>query len=121
MNSVRPLLHELAKPDPNDAVRRLAVVCLRHGSPQRDTIVLLAGIGEEDGWSSVVRQAAAKVADELGKKARAARYRRSADRATHGRRKGRCGGGACFEGALLQAGEGHQVADAAGDAIAVTG
>src|SRR6266700_4966768 len=39
VNAVRPLLHSLANSDPNQAVRRLAVLCLRNGSPQRDTIV----------------------------------------------------------------------------------
>ena len=32
VNSFRPLLHELAARDPNVAVRRLAVVCLKNGS-----------------------------------------------------------------------------------------
>src|SRR5436309_8212632 len=41
VNSVRPLLHELANADDNQAVRRLAVVTLRNGSPERATIVLL--------------------------------------------------------------------------------
>ena len=41
VNDVRPLLHTLANADDNQAVRRLALVCLRNGSPQRDTIVLL--------------------------------------------------------------------------------
>src|SRR6266516_6706298 len=48
VNSVRPLLHELAARDPNEAVRRLAVVSLRHGSPQRDTILILRGLAETD-------------------------------------------------------------------------
>src|SRR6266849_6556281 len=43
VNSVRPVLHRLASADDNQAVRRLAIVCLRNGSPQRDTIVLLEG------------------------------------------------------------------------------
>src|SRR5919206_2003048 len=32
VNSMRPLLHTLASTDPNQAVRRLAIVCLRNGS-----------------------------------------------------------------------------------------
>ena len=38
INAVRPLLHRLVSADDNQAVRRLAVVCLRNGSPSRDTI-----------------------------------------------------------------------------------
>ena len=71
VNSVRPLLHTLANADDNAAVRRLAILSLRNGSPQRDTIVLLQGIAEEDGLDSDVRQTAAKVAAGLEKKARA--------------------------------------------------
>ena len=44
------------------AAGRLAILALRNGSPQRDTIVLLQGIAEEDGLSRETRQAAAKVA-----------------------------------------------------------
>ena len=33
VNAFRPLLHELAARDPNVAVRRLAIVCLRNGTP----------------------------------------------------------------------------------------
>jgi HEAT repeat protein len=47
VNSVRPLLHELANADPNQAVRRLAVLALKNGSPNRDTLTLLAHLGEE--------------------------------------------------------------------------
>jgi hypothetical protein len=70
VNSVRPLLHSLANADDNSAVRRLAILALRNGSAQRDTIVLLQGIAEEDGLGSDVRQTAAKVAAGLEKKAR---------------------------------------------------
>ncbi len=48
VNSARPLLHRLVSADDNDAVRRLAVVCLRNGSPTRDTIVLLNGLADDD-------------------------------------------------------------------------
>ena len=44
VNQIRPMLHTLAANDPNQAVRRLAIVCLRNGSPQRETIVLLSGL-----------------------------------------------------------------------------
>jgi HEAT repeat protein len=46
VNAFRPLLHELASRDPNVSVQRLAVICLKNGSPHRDTIQLLEGIAE---------------------------------------------------------------------------
>ena len=50
VNSVRPLLHKmLADEDENPAVRRLAVLALKNGSAQRDTIVLLEGLAVDDG------------------------------------------------------------------------
>ena len=70
VNAARPLLHELASRDPNTAVRRLAIACLRHGSPERHTIVLLQGLAEEDGSDKELRSAAARVAAELTKKSR---------------------------------------------------
>ena len=70
VNSVRPLLHNLANADDNEAVRRLAILALRNGSPQRDTIVLLQGIAEEEGISQETRQIAAKVAAGLDKRAK---------------------------------------------------
>ena len=54
----------------NAAVRRLAIFCLRNGSPQRDTVVLLQGIAEEDGTDRELRQTAAKVAATLDKRAK---------------------------------------------------
>jgi hypothetical protein len=71
VNSVRPLLHNLANADDNEAVRRLAILSLRNGSPQRDTIVLLRGIAEEEGLSREVRETASKVAAGLEKRANA--------------------------------------------------
>ena len=68
INGVRPLLHNLATVDGNAAVRRLAVVCLRNGSPQRETIVLLEGLAEDDEAEPELRQAAAKVAQTLKRK-----------------------------------------------------
>ena len=38
VNGARPLLHSLANDDPNPAVRRLAVLSLKNGSPTPDTI-----------------------------------------------------------------------------------
>ena len=70
INAVRPLLHSMANADDNPAVRRLAVIALRNGSPQRDTLVLLQGIADEDGLERDLRETAAKVAAGLEKKAR---------------------------------------------------
>ena len=47
VNSNRALLHTLANDDPNQAVRRLAILCLKNGSPTQDTITLLGHLGEE--------------------------------------------------------------------------
>jgi len=68
INSVRSLLHNLATVDGNAAVRRLAIVCLRNGSPQRETIVLLDGLAEDDEAEPELRQAAAKVSQTLNRK-----------------------------------------------------
>lgn len=68
VNGVRPLLHELAANDGNDAVRRLAIVALKNGSAQRDTIQILASLGEDDEQSRELRDAAAKVAQLLRRK-----------------------------------------------------
>jgi HEAT repeat protein len=69
VNSMRPLLHNLASSDPNQAVRRLAIVCLRNGSAQRETIVLLNGLADDDEQEQALRQAARAVASELKKRA----------------------------------------------------
>jgi len=69
VNSFRPLLHELAARDPNAAVRRLAVICLKNGTPQRDTIQLLEGIAESDDTESDLRKTARAVQSALKKKA----------------------------------------------------
>ncbi len=66
---MRPLLHELATRDDNQAVRRLAIMALRNGSPQRDTIGILAALGDDDEQDRELREAAAKVAQFLRKKA----------------------------------------------------
>ena len=47
VNAARPLLHRLVTEDPNQAVRRLAVLCLKNGSPTSDTITLLAHLAQE--------------------------------------------------------------------------
>jgi HEAT repeat protein len=69
VNTVRPLLHELATRDPNQAVRRLAIVSLRNGSPQRDTILILRGLAETDDEEQELRTVAARVAAALKKRA----------------------------------------------------
>jgi HEAT repeat protein len=71
VNAFRPLLHELAARDPNVAVRRLAVVCLRNGTPQRDTIQILDGIAEADEEDAELRKTARSVSAQLVKKSRA--------------------------------------------------
>jgi hypothetical protein len=48
VNSNRPLLHELANADPNGAVRRLAVLSLKNGSPARDTMVFLEHLADAE-------------------------------------------------------------------------
>ena len=67
VNSSRGLLHALANGDPNQAVRRLAVLCLRNGSPTADTITLLAHLGEESDEKDL-RAAATAVHQSLKKK-----------------------------------------------------
>jgi HEAT repeat protein len=69
VNSMRPLLHTMASTDANQAVRRLAIVCLRNGSPQRETIVLLSGLAEGDDEDEELRNAARAVAADLKKRA----------------------------------------------------
>ncbi len=69
INGVRPLLHDLVARDDNEAVRRLAIVALRNGSPERSTIQILASLGEDDEQERELREAAAKVAQFLRKKA----------------------------------------------------
>ncbi len=69
VNQMRPVLHTLATADPNQAVRRLAIVCLRNGSPQRETVVLLNSLAEDDEQEPELRNAARTVAAELRKRA----------------------------------------------------
>ena len=71
VNSFRSMLHELAARDPNAAVRRLAIVCLRNGTPQRDTIQILDGIAESEDEEAEVRKTARSVSALLVKKSRA--------------------------------------------------
>jgi HEAT repeat protein len=69
VNAFRPLLHELAARDPNIAVRRLAVICLKNGTAQRDTIQLLEGIADSDETDAELRKTAQVVQAALKKKA----------------------------------------------------
>lgn len=69
VNAIRPLLHTMATSDDNQAVRRLAVLCLRNGSPQRETIVLLSGIADDDDQEQELRNTARTVAGDLRKRA----------------------------------------------------
>lgn len=68
VNDVRALLHELVVHDGNDAVRRLAVVALKNGSPRPDTIQILASLGTDDEQPRELREAAAKVVQLLRRK-----------------------------------------------------
>jgi HEAT repeat protein len=69
VNGMRPLLHELVSRDGNGAVRRLAVMSLRNGSAQRDTIAILAALADDEEADRELRAAAAKVAQLLRRKA----------------------------------------------------
>jgi len=69
VNGVRPLLHEMVSRDGNDAVRRLAVMALRNGSPERATIQILTSLSQNDDEGRELRDAAGKVAQALRKKA----------------------------------------------------
>ena len=71
VNSMRPLLHELAARDPNVAVRRLAMVCLKNGSARPDTIQLLDGIAGNDEEDAEVRKTARTISAALRKLQRA--------------------------------------------------
>jgi HEAT repeat protein len=70
VNSMRSLLHELATNDPNLAVRRLAIVCLKNGSPQRESILVLNGLADDDEQDAELRKTAKAVAAALTKRAR---------------------------------------------------
>ena len=69
VNSVRSLLHKmLADEDENSAVRRLAVLVLKNGSAQRDTVVLLEGLAVDERADGELRKAAGTVAQALKRK-----------------------------------------------------
>ena len=50
------------------AVRRLAIVCFKNGSPARQTIVILDGIADDDETDAEVRKTARSVSLLLVKK-----------------------------------------------------
>jgi HEAT repeat protein len=68
VNGVRSLLHTMATSDGNAAVRRLAILCLKNGSPERNTIVLLEGLAADDEADAELRRAAGGVAQQLKKR-----------------------------------------------------
>jgi uncharacterized protein (UPF0147 family) len=68
VNDVRSLLHEVVTNDGNEAVRRLAVVALKNGSARPDTIQILSSLGADDEQPRELREAAAKVAQQLRRK-----------------------------------------------------
>ena len=70
VNGMRAMLHELASNDPNMAVRRLAIVCLKNGSAQRETILILSGLADDDEQEAELRKTAKAVAAALTKRAR---------------------------------------------------
>jgi HEAT repeat protein len=70
VNGMRRLLEDLANADPNLAVRRLAIVCLKNGSPTRETILLLNGLADDDEQDAELRRTAKAVAAALTKKGR---------------------------------------------------
>jgi HEAT repeat protein len=71
VNAVRPLLHDVANADGNQAVRRLAVLALKNGSPSRDTVTLLEHIAAEEDEERDLRAAARATLAALKKKAAA--------------------------------------------------
>jgi HEAT repeat protein len=69
VNSFRSLLHELVAREPNAAVRRLAIICLKNGTAHRDTLQLLEGISESDEADAELRKTARVVHTALRRKA----------------------------------------------------
>lgn len=70
VNAVRPLLNSLANADPNQAVRRLATLALKNGSPHADTLVLLDHIAGSEEEDAELRSAARKVSEALKRRQR---------------------------------------------------
>jgi len=76
VNAVRSNLHMLASRDSNSAVCRLAIICLRNGSAQPDTLGLLAGMADDESQDESLRAAARSVVASLKRKAGSRRPRR---------------------------------------------
>jgi hypothetical protein len=71
VNADRPLLHTIVSDrEENGAVRRLALMCLKNGSSQRETVVILDGVAADDEEDRELRAAAKRVAELLRKKGR---------------------------------------------------
>lgn len=68
VNSVRAALHQLASHDDNQAVRRLAILALKNGSPQRETILLLNALADDDEQERELRDASRKIGEVLRKR-----------------------------------------------------
>jgi hypothetical protein len=68
INTLRPALHRLISADPQNAVRRLAIVCLRNGPARADSLGILSGLAGNDEEDKDVRAAAAQVLALLKKK-----------------------------------------------------
>jgi HEAT repeat protein len=79
VNAVRPLLHTIVNADDNAAVRRLALFCLKNGSPSRDTLVLLDHLTSDD-EDAEISALAGRVVSDLKKRAREAENRGSKPR-----------------------------------------
>jgi hypothetical protein len=69
VNAVRSNLHAMASRDDNNAVRRIAILCLRNGSPQPDTFGMLAGMADDEAQDESLRSAARTVVAELKRRA----------------------------------------------------
>jgi hypothetical protein len=52
------------------AVRRLAIVCLKNGSAQRETILILSGLADDDEQDAELRKTAKAVAAALTKRSK---------------------------------------------------
>lgn len=69
MNADRALLHTLVSDSQeNAAVRRLAVLCLKNGSPQRETIVILEGLAANEEADRELRAVSKRIAELLRQK-----------------------------------------------------
>jgi HEAT repeat protein len=69
VNGMRRQLEDLARADPNLAVRRLAIVCLKNGSPARETVTLLLGLADDDEQDAELRKTSRAVGLALQKRA----------------------------------------------------